>query len=74
MEVPSKTKALIPCLASIYEGLPPTFASFIPFVNGLLPPTEVRAEFGNGLPVSIPFATISLFSGPSGSHLGGTSS
>ncbi|MBA7570319.1 hypothetical protein ES708_12068 [subsurface metagenome] len=68
------TNALIPCLASIMAPLPPTFASLIPLVKGLLLPAEVRAEFGNGLPVSEPFAIISLFSGPSGSQFGGTSS
>ena len=70
----SKINALNPCNAIIIPGLPPTLDSLIPLVRGLLPHTDVRAEFGKGLPVRIPFEMISLFLSPKGSQVGGTSS
>ena len=65
--------ALIPIRSSFCESGPPAFASLIPFVSGLFPPTDVRPQDGAFVPARSPVATINLFSGPSGSHLGGTS-
>jgi hypothetical protein len=42
-------------------------------VKGLLAPTDIRLVFTKLVPLKIPGAKMSLFSGPRGSHLGGTS-
>jgi hypothetical protein len=41
-------------------------------VRGLFAPMEIRLVFTKGVPLNSPGAKISLFSGPRGSHAGGT--
>ncbi len=53
---------------------PPELHSFIPPVNGLLPPTEIRPEFGADVPLNIPGANISLLFLPRGWQVALTSS
>ena len=53
--------------------IPPAFASLIPPVNGLFPPTDTRCEQGEIVPAKTPGAITSLLSGPKGEHVGLTS-
>src|SRR5262245_26916801 len=65
--------ALIPSLISLWPSCPPTLASLMPPVRGLLVPMETRPEVVTAVPPRRPGARISLFSGPSGSQRGDTS-
>ena len=60
-------------LAISTATVPPTLLSFMPPVKGLFAPMENREEFTREDPLKNPGAKTSLFSGPSGSHFGGTS-
>ena len=73
LTAPSITMARMPSLSSFWAVGPPAFASLIPRVSGLLPPTEMRPHEGASVPDSGPQAITSLASVPSGSVLGGTS-
>ncbi len=65
---PETTIARMPSLFRSWPGFPPTLASLIPPVSGLLQPTLSRPEVGAEVPERTPGASTSRFSAPSGSH------
>ncbi len=58
--------ALIPRRASFWLNHVPAFDSLIVPVKGDFAPTEIRAEVGETVPLTIPEAITTLFFGPRG--------
>ncbi len=56
-----------------WPPVPPALDSLMPPVSGLLQPTEIRPEEPAVVAQSVPGAKTSLFSGPRGWQVGGTS-
>src|SRR5512144_1344845 len=72
---PSRIMAARPSLATFWLERPPALLSLIPPVRGLFPPKEIRPLLGAaGEPLTHPGAMTILLFGPSGWHIGSTSS
>jgi hypothetical protein len=63
---PSTTIARIPRRASRRPQPVPAFDSLIPPVSGDFPPTEMRDDVGDAVPVTIPGEKTTLLFGPKG--------
>ena len=70
---PSKITAVMPKCPRAAAIVPPALLSFIVPVSGLFAPTETLLVFAKLVPLKRPGATMSLFSGPRGSHVACTS-
>src|SRR4030042_6061754 len=71
---PSRTSALIFISARSAPQAEPALDSLIPPVRGDFAPTEIRADVGADVPVTIPGENTILLFIPRGWHKGGTSS